>query len=210
MTSGCQGGAVAQGSGPTASEVLIQLREGHRATVNLQHGHPAAGASTKRSKATAPPRYNLGVRGQTSADVMARWRSECAPRFADRAEQRLVVQAGGNDVRAGITVARSRLNLANILDEASSSGIATYVVGLTPCADAELNAQLEARSEALADVCHRRGVTYVDCFRPLIGHDQWQSDLAAGDGVHPGQAGYGLIAWLVLHAGWHAWLGLDA
>jgi len=22
------------------------------------------------------------------------------------------------------------------------------------------------------------------------------------DGIHPGQAGYGLIAWLVLHHGW--------
>jgi hypothetical protein len=24
----------------------------------------------------------------------------------------------------------------------------------------------------------------------------------------PGQAGYGLMAWLVLHTGWHQWLGL--
>ena len=31
---------------------------------------------------------------------------------------------------------------------------------------------------------------------------------AAGDGDHPGQAGYGLIAWLVLHGGWGAWLGV--
>ena len=30
----------------------------------------------------------------------------------------------------------------------------------------------------------------------------------AGDGVLPGQAGYGLMAWLVLHTGWHGWLGL--
>ena len=35
-----------------------------------------------------------------------------------------------------------------------------------------------------------------------------RGDLAAGDGVLPGQAGYGLMAWLVLHTGWHAWLGL--
>jgi len=42
----------------------------------------------------------------------------------------------------------------------------------------------------------------------LLHHEQWQSDLATGDGVHPGQAGYGLIAWLVLHQGWPDWLGI--
>ena len=26
------------------------------------------------------------------------------------------------------------------------------------------------------------------------------------DRVHPGQAGYGLIAWLVLHHGWSEWI----
>jgi hypothetical protein len=34
--------------------------------------------------------------------------------------------------------------------------------------------------------------------------------MAAGDGVHPGQAGYGLLAWLVLHNGWADWLGVEA
>jgi len=33
-------------------------------------------------------------------------------------------------------------------------------------------------------------------------------DRLAVDFSLPGQAGYGLIAWLVLHTGWHAWLGL--
>ncbi len=34
-------------------------------------------------------------------------------------------------------------------------------------------------------------------------------DLAANGGT-PGQAGYGLMAWLVLHRGWFQWLGLEA
>jgi lysophospholipase L1-like esterase len=52
-------------------------------------------------------------------------------------------------------------------------------------------------------------VPYVDCYRPLNGHEQYRSDLgASGDGIHPGQAGYGLIAWLVLHGGWDRWLDL--
>lgn len=155
--------------------------------------------------------YNLGVRGSTSADVMARWLQECAPRWAHRAEKRLVISAGAGDLLAGVSMARSRLNLANILDEASSSGIAAFVVGLAPSLDAELNGRIAALAEAQADVCARRSVTYVDCFRPLVGHDQWISDLTSGpDQVHPGQAGYGLIAWLVLHNGWYDWMHLSS
>lgn len=151
--------------------------------------------------------YNLGVRGDTSADVLTRWRTECPPRWAGRSEKRLVVSVGGNDAIKGITLARHRLNLANILDDAASTGIGTFVVSPPPSDDADLNSKLEVLVEAQADVCSRRGVPFVDCYRPLVGHEQWQSDLAASRVKgHPGQAGYGLLAWLVLHNGWYDWL----
>ena len=70
----------------------------------------------------------------------------------------------------------------------------------TPRSSADLSA-------AFADVATRRRVPFVDTFTPLAAHEQWLGDLAAGDGILPGQAGYGLMAWLVLHTGWHAWLG---
>lgn len=154
--------------------------------------------------------YNLGVRGQTSGDVVARWQSECQPRWQGRTERRLVVSVGAGDIESNMTMARSRLNLANVLDEAASSGIGAFVVGLTPTLDSETNRRIEALAHAQADVCARRGVTYVDCYRPLVSHDQWMADVAASpDRVHPGQAGYGLIAWLVLHNGWNDWLSIS-
>lgn len=53
----------------------------------------------------------------------------------------------------------------------------------------------------------RDEVPFVDVFAPLAGHEQWESDMASSlDGIHPGQAGYGLIAWLVLHHGWADWI----
>ena len=154
--------------------------------------------------------YNLGVRGDTTADVLARWKAESAPRWRGRAEKRLVISVGGNDAATGVTLARHRLNLANILDDAASAGIGTFVVSPPPGDDEELNAKLDVLVEAQADVCSRRGVPFVDCFRPLLGHEQWQSDLAASRVPHhPGQAGYGLIAWLVLHNGWYDWLQIS-
>ena len=152
--------------------------------------------------------YQLGVRDETSADVLARWRIECPPRWKGHSEKRLVVAVGHNDAVSGMSTARVRLNLANILDDAAASGVAAFAVGPTPTLDTDLNARLEIVVEAQADVCARRGVPYVDCYRPLISHEQWHSDLGAAGGVYPGQAGYGLIAWLVLHGGWDQWLDL--
>ncbi|MCE1179976.1 MAG: GDSL-type esterase/lipase family protein [Micrococcales bacterium] len=151
--------------------------------------------------------YNLGVRGDTSADVLARWQAEGNPRWEGRHERRLVLSIGTNDISRGITLARHRLNLANIIDDATSAGVATFVVSPPPSDDDDFNSKLEVLVEAQADVCARRGIPFVDCYRPLLGHEQWRSDLSASTiPGHPGQAGYGLIAWLVLHNGWNDWL----
>jgi acyl-CoA thioesterase-1 len=82
---------------------------------------------------------------------------------------------------------------------------------VTPVLDEQTtNDQLGcARRGAGGRVRSARRARIVDCYSPLLGHDQWQSDLAASAVPHhPGQAGYGLIAWLVLHNGWNEWLGL--
>jgi acyl-CoA thioesterase-1 len=151
--------------------------------------------------------YNLGVRGDTSADVLRRWATEVPVRWVGRTERRVVVSVGTNDVLQGVTLARHRLNLANLLDDAATSGVGAFVVSPPPTDDDELNARLEVLVEAQGDVCARRGIPFVDCFAPLLGHDQWRTDLAASRVPHhPGQAGYGLIAWLVLHNGWAEWL----
>ncbi|WP_226344420.1 GDSL-type esterase/lipase family protein [Agilicoccus flavus] len=151
--------------------------------------------------------YNLGIRGDSSADVLGRWRTEALPRWQDRRERRLVLGVGQADVAQGLTTARSRLNLANVLDDATARGISPFVVGPPPTLDADVNERLEVVVEAQADVCSRRSIPFVDCFYPLSEHDQWLSELSASrDSRHPGQAGYGLLAWLVLHGGWESWL----
>ena len=153
--------------------------------------------------------YNLGVRGDSSADVLARWRDETTRRWRDGSENRLIVAVGYNDVDAGLSSARTRLNLANIVDGAATGGLHPFVVGPPPSPDAARNERLRPVVAAQQDVCSRRGVPFIDCFTPLLSHEQWYADLGPGDGMHPAQAGYGLLAWLVLHTGWGDWLGVD-
>ncbi len=153
--------------------------------------------------------HNLGIRGDTTSGVLLRWREETSRRYLNGADNRLVIGVGANDPGAGISLARTRLNLANMVDEAMTNGLAPLVVGPPPWANRGSHEALLAVSIAERDVCERRDIPFVDCFEPLRQHEQWYADLEAGDGCHPGQAGYGLLAWLVLHCGWTSWLGLD-
>jgi lysophospholipase L1-like esterase len=149
----------------------------------------------------------LAVPGETSTALGARWEDEVGRRLSAEADNRLVIALGRADIDAGLSLARSRLNLANVLDVAEQLRISTFVVGPPPgrAADGDRLADLAG---AYGDVTTRRRVPYVDTYTPLAAHEQWLADLASGDGLLPGQAGYGLMAWLVLHTGWHGWLGL--
>lgn len=151
----------------------------------------------------------LAVPGETTTALSGRWEAETASRLDPAAPEGglLVIALGSADLDAGVSLARSRLNLANILDVADQRRLRTFVVGPPPTSHHELERHAEL-SSAFADVALRRRVPYVETCTPLARHEQWLADLAAGDGRTPGQAGYGLIAWLVLHAGWHRWLGL--
>lgn len=166
------------------------------------------GRVVARTTAPVPPVVlTLAVPAETTTDLAARWEQEADLRTSPEADNRLVVALGRGDLTGGVSLARSRLNLANILDAAEQRRMPAFVVGPPPGGEVPM-AALADLSAAFSDVAGRRRVPYVDTCTPLAGHEQWLADLAAGDGVLPGQAGYGLMAWLVLHTHWNAWLGL--
>lgn len=150
----------------------------------------------------------LAVPGETTAQLADRWQVEVARRTSHTGANRLVIGLGPADVANRVSPARSRLALANILDGATADRRSCFVVGPPPLPAYDPDA-IAALSEAVAEVCKRRSVPFVDTFSPLRQHEQWSTDVAAAGGRHPGQAGYGLLAWLVLHRGWYEWLGVD-
>lgn len=148
----------------------------------------------------------LAMPAEGTKGLSERFSREVVPRLARKVDNRVVVGLGVHDVAgAGVSAARSRLHLANILDEAHNAGASTFVVGPPPIPGVDAH-DLSRFARACSEVCARRKVPFVDAFTPLVEHDQWLTDMAAGDGRLPGQAGYGLLAWLVLHRGWVSWL----
>ncbi|WP_120521350.1 GDSL-type esterase/lipase family protein [Arthrobacter celericrescens] len=149
--------------------------------------------------------YSLPCPMEGTEGLAARWLDEAGRRFSDSHENRLVIGLSARDIEFGLSTARSRLNLANILDGASQNNVEVFVVGPPPGLDPTRNRRLADLNAAFSDVTTRRNHHYVDTFSPLLNHEQWRTDLASNGGT-PGQAGYGLMAWLVLHRGWFQWL----
>ena len=158
--------------------------------------------------------YNLGVGGETSADVAARWRAEARPRLPrlpDEADPRVVLAFGVNDVSLGdenrrCTQEQSLLSLEEVLLGAQAQGLRRFVVGPAAIDDEAVNDRIAELSYAYRMLCARHRVPFVPLVEELRDNEVWRREIAAGDGAHPGAGGYAEIARLVLAAGWLEWL----
>lgn len=151
--------------------------------------------------------FQLAMPGENTEGLSARWQSEVLPRFNQHDVHKLVIGLGSHDHETGVSLARSRLHLANILDNAQRLNLSCFVVGPPPRRDILPRIQADL-SHALGEVCARRGVPYVETYAPLATHEQWNTDMSMSGAYTPHQAGYGLMSWLVLNQGWHQWLGV--
>jgi lysophospholipase L1-like esterase len=152
--------------------------------------------------------FALPAPDETTSMLAERWQAEVQRRFSAETENKLVIALSNNDPAAGISISRSRLNIATIVDEAKRSGIESFLIGPTPHRNKELNSEVEHLASGFEDVADRRGVPFVDCFRPLVEHEGWNLEIETSENGLPGQVGHGLIAWLVLNRGWYEWLDI--
>ncbi|MDO5494566.1 MAG: GDSL-type esterase/lipase family protein [bacterium] len=148
----------------------------------------------------------LPVPEETTTQLASRWSAESSLRWGVSEERRLLIAPGAWDAAAGISLARTRLNLANILDDAITQRLSVFFVGPAPTLRGDDSA-VAALDGACYDVCERRGIPYAALYTSLKADERWAADLGAGDGVHPSQVGHGMIAHVVMAQGWHAWFG---
>ncbi|MEV6217007.1 GDSL-type esterase/lipase family protein [Nocardia sp. NPDC051833] len=157
--------------------------------------------------------FNLGIRRNTSTDVLRRCWTEIEPRVQTDADQRLVLSFGANDAveengAPRVDPDRTLDNLATILDGAHQRALAPLVVGPPPVIDAgepHLRRVTEL-AEQMGALCHAREVPFIDVTATLAEDPIWRAEVTAGDGAHPGSDGYRRLAELVLAGGWHDWI----
>lgn len=151
--------------------------------------------------------YNLGIRADTSADILRRWQGEVAARRLVPYDARLVFGFGANDCwlidgQPRVSRAESERNAEQILRDASEL-LPTLMVGPPPGIDADEDARRRDVSAMLKEVAARVGVPYMDSIAGLGEAEIWRAEVRAGDQVHPGAGGYAALAQVVL--GWSEW-----
>ena len=164
------------------------------------------GSATRRAGVDHTP-YNLGIGGDTAADVLARWEQEVLRRLNPEIDNRLVVQVGVNDARDGVERDHddSARDLRGFVDGARGAGLEPLVVGPIPTRQPDESARIGALSQRFGSVCADSGAAFIEVHAGLRDSNAFLASLEA-DGYHPDADGYAAIAQVVLHNGWWEWL----
>lgn len=153
--------------------------------------------------------YNLGIRGNTSQQIEARWQMESNLRFPVGCDARTVFSFGTNDARieGGKVLVETETSVAcarRILVQAKTL-YPTLMIGPPPIEDKAMNLRIQEISLAYAALCDEIEVFYLDVFTPLSENLIWMEEVSLVDGAHPGAAGYTEFANLILS--WSAYQG---
>lgn len=154
--------------------------------------------------------YNLGIRGETTADILARWPGEVNRRLTSEEAGAIVFSFGVNDTtiengKLRVEFEDSVENGRKILEDARGRS-PILMVGPPPISDPEQNLRISHLSEKFNSVCEQLSIPYLDVFPFLQSSAVWMGEIAANDGAHPGATGYRELARLVQN--WEAWLSL--
>jgi acyl-CoA thioesterase I len=145
--------------------------------------------------------YNLGIRRDTSRDILQRWEKECALRLPELCDARIVLSCGINDTTfengfVRVTQKESITNVRRILQIAMK--YRALMVGPPPVVDDEQNQRIKTLSQSFAHEANQLSIPYIDIFTSLIADDSYKLEISNNDGAHPKSNGYTEIAKIIL------------
>lgn len=145
------------------------------------------------------PYVNRGIRGQTSMQMLVRFRQDVIELHA----KLVVIQAGINDLAGATGPATDDTigeNLMSMTELARFNGIRVVLASVTPicnCFNNHISLRLQEKitevNEWIQDYAKRSGLVYLDYYSALADRDDFKKELTR-DGVIPNQAGYAIMA----------------
>ncbi|GAB7328373.1 hypothetical protein MBLNU13_g00357t1 [Cladosporium sp. NU13] len=155
--------------------------------------------------------YNLGIRRDTSTDILNRWEREVNARLKrnEHFNGRLVFSFGTNDNvfendQRRVSSATTLANARSILVRAKEMW-PTAMLGPPWTSVEGIDERNGALSSKLAKLCEEIDVPFLPLYESLKGNGVWAREAEAEDGIHPNAGGYGLISKAVTE--WDAWQG---
>lgn len=151
--------------------------------------------------------YNLGIRRNTSQDILLRWETECALRLPSSCDGRVVLSCGVNDtvVENGAPRVRFEESVAGVRE--ILKGVFKYkllMVGPPPVADDGQNERINALSRAYSREAEALGVPFIELFSALVADAGYKREVSSNDGSHPRREGYSKMA-QIIGASAHWW-----
>ena len=153
----------------------------------------------KESFFPGKPYLNRGIRGQTSPQMLVRFRQD----VIELRPKVVVIQAGINDL-AGVTGPATDEtigeNLMSMAELAKFNGIRVVLASVTPicnCFNNHISLRLQEKidevNDWIKDYTKRSGSVYLDYFSTLADGQNFKKELTR-DGVVPNDAGYAVMA----------------
>ncbi len=147
--------------------------------------------------------YNLGVRGDTGAQIAARAPAEVKARFRSGDAKAVTMFFGANDIGQDLPLSDSIQALEALLDWAAAHHLTAFVLSPPLYENALADAKAAGMTAAFAKACAERGVSYLDLREAGVDWALWWAQARAGDGIHPGAEAYASLA--QVFSGWSAW-----
>lgn len=132
-----------------------------------------------------PGSVNKGIGGQTTAQMLARFKSD----VLDLRPAAVVLEGGVNDLVSVLDPAPD--NTAAMIQAAQAEGVKVIVLAVLP---AEIPFAVWEYNVRLKAVCATYGVTYIDTFYPFMDGDHMRLELFLDDRIHLNDAGYDVLA----------------
>jgi len=153
------------------------------------------------------PYLNRGISGQTTAQMLVRFRADVIA----LSPQAVVIQAGTNDVAENsgpVEVSTIEGNLASMAELAAAHRIRVVLASLLPVSDEKRDGAnrplvqtrarppetLRALNAWIAEYAKANGHVYLDYFSALADANGAFKASLTGDGLHPNEAGYKVMA----------------
>jgi len=151
--------------------------------------------------------YNLGVRRETSFDILQRWEDECKSRLPNISKNYVVFSFGVNDStiennQIRVNVEDSTKNARKILGNAKKL-YEVIMIGPPAIASDEQNKRIKQYNNAYEQVCKELKIPFLSIFERVEDDKVWQSEVSSNDGAHPREDGYELLSEFI--KSWDKW-----
>lgn len=142
--------------------------------------------------------YNLGIRRNTSQDILLRLENECDLRLPTTCDARLVISCGVNDTvfendKPRVKLQNSRINIQKILNIAKSK-YEVIMIGPPPVNDDVQNERIREINYVFSQEANVLGIPFIETFSLLESDENYRQAIQSNDGAHPKSEGYVKLA----------------